>query len=136
MTEISIAYDGELRCRATHGASGATVTTDAAAEHGGHGEYCSPTDLVAVGLGSCVLTIVGMVARRHGVDITGATAVVKKEMATGPVRRIGRLDVTVRVPGVADEALRRRIERAVRTCPVHHSLHPDIAAPIGFEWLP
>ena len=47
MVEIDISYEGELRCTAVHGPSGATFRTDAPGDNMGKGECFSPTDLVA-----------------------------------------------------------------------------------------
>lgn len=132
MVEINIAYEGGLRCRAQHGPSDTELVTDAPVDNHGKGESFSPTDLVATALGTCVATIMGILAERHDIDLTGMQITVEKEMVAEPVRRIGRLPVTVRVPGQVSDADRKRLENGARTCPVHKSIHPDIDAPITF----
>ena len=132
--EIEAKYVGELRCEAVHGPSGALLQTDAPTDNGGKGASFSPTDLVATALGTCVLTILGLVAERHGIDLRGTTVHVTKEMITQPVRRIGSLRTVVRVPSgaVEDPSMRERMELAARKCPVHQSLRQEIDAPIEF----
>ena len=132
MVSISIDYQGQLRCQAKHDPSGTNLITDAPVDNCGKGESFSPTDLVATGLGTCVMTIMGIVAERNDIDISGTTVSVVKEMTSDPVRRIGRLAVQVTVPRELPEADRKRLEHGARTCPVHRSLHPDIDAPIEF----
>ncbi len=134
MVEINIAYQGDLHCRAIHEPSGMILETDAPKDNMGKGESFSPTDLVATALGACMLTIMGIMARRLEVDIDGATVKVVKEMAAQPIRRIGRLTVTIDVPRQVPEDIRQRFENGVLTCPVHKSLHPDIEIPITFNW--
>ena len=135
--EIDTEYVGELRCNATHGPSGATLSTDAPTDNGGKGASFSPTDLVATALGTCVMTILGLVAERHEVDLKGTRVQVTKVMVTTPVRRIGSLRTVVTIPSgaVEDASMRERLEAAARTCPVHQSLHPDTDAPIEFVYL-
>lgn len=132
--EIEVRYSGQLRCEATHGPSGALLTTDAPIDNGGHGAAFSPTDLVATALGTCVLTILGLAAKRHGLDLTGTTVHVSKEMIADPLRRIRSLRTVVRVPegAVEDHELRAQLEQAARHCPVHQSLRQDIEMPIEF----
>jgi putative redox protein len=134
MVEVKIAYLGELRCEATHGPSGVKLITDAPVDNSGKGQSFSPTDLVATALGACMLTIMGIVAQRHQLDLAGTRVKVTKEMATAPVRRIARLPVEIHVPGNFSEEDRRRLEQAAHTCPVHKSLHPDIDSPVVFKW--
>ncbi|GAA4455241.1 OsmC family protein [Novipirellula rosea] len=133
---IQAVYTGNLGVRATHGPSGNQLTTDAPVDNGGQGTSFSPTDLVATALGSCVLTILGLVSQRHEIDLTGTKVSVTKEMVAQPVRRIGRLETIVTVPAglVDDPAMRDRLEAAARKCPVHQSLHTDIDAPITFVY--
>src|SRR5262245_63925363 len=102
--EIDVVYEGQLRCVATHGPSGTKLTTDAPVDNHGKGESFSPTDLVATALGTCVMTLMGIVAQRNNLDIAGTKVHVVKEMIQQPVRRIGALRVTVTVP--ADKAAR------------------------------
>jgi putative redox protein len=134
MVEVQIAYEGQLRCQATHMPSGVTLSTDAPLDNQGRGESFSPTDLVAVALGTCMLTIMGIVARRHEWDLSGTRVRVEKHMVTAPVRRIGRLPVEITVPVKLSAEQQQMLERAALTCPVHHSLHPDIESPVTFRW--
>lgn len=132
--EISAVYQGTFQCEATHGPSGSTLKTEAPVDNGGTGGSFSPTDLVASALGTCVLTIIGLVAARHDQDVSGMKINVTKEMITTPVRRIGSLRTLVTIPAacVPVGADRSRLESAARKCPVHQSLHPEIDAPIEF----
>lgn len=126
--EIDIAYEGRLYCGAIHGPSGARLRTAAPVDNGGTGDQFSPTDLVATALGTCMLTIMGIVAQRTGIDLTGTKVRVIKEMTATPVRRIGRLAVTITLPpGLAlSDKDRASLEDAARLCPVKQSLHPDV----------
>ena len=135
MVSMSVTYEGGLRCRATHGPSGTEITTDAPVDNHGRGESFSPTDLVASALGACMLTIMGIAAERHGWKIEGARADVVKHMVAEPRRRIGKLELVIRVPGELDDKARTILERAALTCPVHASLHPDVELPVRFEWI-
>jgi putative redox protein len=134
MVSVDIAYDGDLRCTATHGPSGNTLLTDAPVDNQGKGESFSPTDLVATALGTCVATIMGIVARNSGIDISGTTVHVEKEMSAEPPRRIARLPVQVCVPRELPDADRKRLENGAHHCPVHKSIHPQIEAPISFTY--
>jgi putative redox protein len=134
MVEITTVYEGKLRCRSTHGPSGTELITDAPKDNMGQGASFSPTDLVATALGTCMLTIMGIVAQREELDLTGTTIRVKKEMATAPVRRIGRLEVEFTVPTATTEVQRQKLINAAETCPVHKSLHPDVEIAVKFNW--
>jgi putative redox protein len=136
--EIDVVYQGQLRSLATHGPSKAQIATDAPVDNHGKGESFSPTDLVATALGTCAMTLMGIIADRNQLDIVGTKVHVVKEMIQEPVRRIGRLPVTITIP--ADKATkltaadRAKLETAARHCPVHKSLHPEIDAPMVFVY--
>lgn len=134
MVVVEGRYMGDLRCEAKHGPSGATITTDAPADNMGRGEAFSPTDLVGTALGTCILTTMAIVAKRRGIDFSTARFRVEKHMATDPVRRIGRLPVTIYMSASLDAESRIVLERAAQTCPVHKSLHPDVEKPIHFVY--
>lgn len=131
MVSMTITYTGEKHCELTHGPSGTVVETDAPKDNMGRGERFSPTDLVGAALGSCILTTMGIVAEREGIqlDLRGTKAQVTKEMVDNP-RRIGRLSVVIHMPPGVPKEHRRRMEAVAHACPVHKSLHPDVEAPI------
>ena len=135
MVKISLAYEGSLRCRATHGPSGQTLQTDAPVDNHGRGESFSPTDLVATALGSCMATLLGIIADRHHLDLRGMEIVVSKEMSTEAPRRIARLATTIGIPLPPDHPQRKVLDNAALTCPVHQSLHPEIEKPLDFQWI-
>ena len=93
MTEIDIWYEGDLSTRCVHSDNKAEVLTDAPKDNQGLGRVFSPTDLFAASLGSCMLTLMGIAAKRLNIDIKGMRANVTKEMASAPARRIGKLKV-------------------------------------------
>ena len=128
-----VEYKGGLRCRAEHTESGVVLISDAPKDNHGLGESFSPSDLLAVSLGSCILSMMGITARSLQVDIAGSTATVDKEMANAP-RRIASIAVTVRVPHELHAEQRQKLEAAAHACPVHNVLDPTIHAPIAFQW--
>ncbi len=136
--EINLLYEGNLRCSAVHGPSHQTLQTDAPVDNGGKGEAFSPTDLVATALGACLLTIIGLVAQRHGWNLAGMKVQVIKEMTAIPVRRIATLKTTITLPPgqsfSADE--RAKLENAAKACPVKQSLHPDLNIVLDFVYPP
>lgn len=134
MVTISVVYPGELRTQATHGPSKSTLVTDAPVDNQGKGASFSPTDLVATALATCMLTTMGIVAKRHGWVLDGASCTVEKHMVADPERRIGRLPVTIRVPHEFGEKERTILERTAVTCPVHKSLHPKVEITVTFQW--
>lgn len=134
MTEIDVHYEGDLRTRCVHRDSGAEFLTDAPKDNQGLGREFSPTDLVAAALGSCSLTLMGIAARKLQIDITGAQAEVIKEMQTAPLRRLGKLTVKITCPQPFDQVIQQKLIAAVETCPVLHSLHPDIQVQFTYHW--
>lgn len=132
MVKMNIIYEGQLHCKLTHEQSGSVIVTDAPKDNNGKGEAFSPTDLVAAALGSCIITVMGIVAARHQLDLTGTTADVTKEMIASPERRIGKISVTLKMSRGIPGDKRAMLENAAHTCPVHKSLHPDIVTPIVF----
>lgn len=138
MVQIEIRYDGDLQCGAIHGPSGTALSTDAPVDNQGKGESFSPTDLVATALGTCMMTVMGIVARNHGWTLDGVALRVQKEMTVERPRRIARLRVDFEVPRATAEALdvaaREKLEHAALTCPVRLSIHESIEVPVAFDW--
>lgn len=131
----SVLYEGNLRTVCTHLKSGTVIETDAPVDNQGKGERFSPSDLVATALGSCMMTIMGIKARDHNINLEGMQVDVEKIMATEP-RRISGINLTFRFPenlSITDKE-KTILERAAHTCPVIYSIHPDIKVNTVFNW--
>ncbi len=118
-------YLGNKKIELTHGPSTTKIYTAAPLDNNGDGSSFSPTDLCAASLGSCIVTIMGIVAERNSIDLSGTFFEVTKEMSQSP-RRIGKLTVTIHLPSKIEADNRKKLEHAAGTCPVSHSLHPDV----------
>lgn len=134
MVKIDIVYEGDLHCSLIHGPSKKEIATDAPVDNHGKGEAFSPTDLMASSLGACMMTVMGIYAKRHEIQLKGTKVTVLKEMINAPVRRIGKLTVTFEFPAGIPQNQRPVLERVALTCPVHQSLHPDIELPTKFQY--
>lgn len=134
MPTIKAKYLGNLRTECTHVASGTTITIDAPVDNHGKGESFSATDLCSASLGVCAMTIVGIYGQEHNVDVVGTEIEITKTMAADP-RRIAKIEVVYNMPDHPyTEKQKTMIERAVRTCPVHLSLHPNVEQVFTFNW--
>ncbi|MCB1037367.1 MAG: OsmC family protein [Acidobacteria bacterium] len=133
MVHIEGTYVGVLKTELLHGPSGARMVTAAPLDNEGDGSSFSPTDLVASALGACMMTILGIIARREGIDLTGASFRVEKHMQSSP-RRIASLPVTLHLPGGLTVDQKTKLERGALTCPVHRSLLPEIDKPVTFVY--
>ena len=136
MPTSKIVYLGDLRTEAIHLASAEKVITDAPVDNNGKGEAFSPTDLAATSLGSCAMTIMGIVARRDEIDFTGSEIEITKIMSAELPRKIARIEVnfTMKTPEALSDEVKAKYVRAAHTCPVSLSLHPDIEQVFNFEW--
>ncbi len=130
-----VTYKGALRTEAVHLKSGNTIITDAPVDNHGNGEAFSPTDLTVTSLGSCILTIMGIAASRKDIDINGATADIKKIMASDP-RRIARIEINITMPAnnYSDKD-KKLLEKAAHHCPVGLSLHDNTEEVVSITWL-
>lgn len=129
-----VTYTGELRTTCEHLRSGDTFITDAPIDNNGLGQAFSPTDTVATGLASCILTIMGMKAGSLEISISNSTAEVTKHMASEP-RRISKIEIDLNLPAEVSEKNRKILMHTANTCPVHFSLHPGIEKIITFNWV-
>ena len=134
MANIKIVYSGDLRTEATHLQSGEVIVTDAPVDNKGKGENFSPTDLFATSLGSCMLTIMGIAANTHGLDIRGSTINIKKIMDKNP-RRVSSLEIIINIKGTLNARDKKILIRAAENCPVSKSINPSINETLTFNFV-
>jgi uncharacterized OsmC-like protein len=131
----TVTYDSNLRTTCLHLQSGFSFETDAPSDNKGQGARFSPTDLIATGLGACLITTMGIKAESMDLKLDGAKVDVTKVMMSDP-RRIGKIVIAVTMPALnLDDHTKEILEKVGRTCPVERSLHPDLELDISFTWL-
>jgi uncharacterized OsmC-like protein len=133
MATSSILYLGNLRTQSKHLQSNSQIVTDAPIDNNGKGEAFSPTDMVANSLATCMFTVMGIKAESMQLEVKNSTAEVTKVMEVNP-RRISEIHIQFKMEGVSDEKSQKILENTANTCPVHHSIHPDIKKEITFFW--
>ncbi|MBI4932164.1 MAG: OsmC family protein [Bacteroidetes bacterium] len=134
MHTSEVLYKGELRTICTHIKSGQQIITDAPADNNGKGEAFSPTDLLATSLGTCMLTVMGIVARRHNINMDQTKVEILKVMAENP-RRVSEICVDMFFPTNNFTTKEKDLlEHAAITCPVAKSLHSDIKQKTRFHY--
>ena len=126
MTKILCRYEGDLHYEAEHSCSGVKLHTYAPLDYDGLGETFSPTDLLATALGTCILTLMGITAKRRGWNLGEVKADVEKIMTVEGPRRIEALEVNFTMPdGLTDDQL-CFLRKVVNTGPVKRNLEPSI----------
>jgi putative redox protein len=130
----TVIYNGELRTICTHLQSGNSFETDAPIDNNGKGERFSPTDLMATSLATCMITVMGIKARKMGFDLDGVKITVLKIMKAEP-RRVGAIELSFYIPEnleTLDEKTKAILKDTAITCPVQMSIHPDIE--VKLDW--
>ncbi|MBI4945264.1 MAG: OsmC family protein [Bacteroidetes bacterium] len=126
MKTSEVIYKGELSTTAVHLKSKQEIITDAPIDNNGKGEAFSPTDLLATSLGCCMLTVMGIVAKRHTINMDGTKVEILKVMADSP-RRVSEIHIDIFFPkNHYSQKEKELLERTALACPVAKSLHPDI----------
>ncbi|HHG84342.1 MAG TPA: OsmC family peroxiredoxin [Bacteroidetes bacterium] len=116
----------------THTKSGNQLVTDAPIDNNGKGEAFSPTDLVAAGLISCMVTVMGIHADRRGLNMGNVRGFVEKTMVNAP-RRIAQLNVRIEFFNHSlSTPERQSLETIAINCPVAASLSPEIVQQTRF----
>ncbi len=134
MPTISAIYTGSLRTQSVHVKSGNTIITDAPTDNNGRGEAFSPTDLVCSALSSCMITIMGILANREGIELTGLTSEVTKIMAENP-RKIKEIQIVFSHPSLnVTDTQKEKLKRAALTCPVALSLSDSVVQTVSFNF--
>jgi putative redox protein len=134
MKTSKIIYLGNLRTEATHLRSGQTIITDAPLDNNGKGAAFSPTDLLATSLGNCMLTIMGIAAEKHSINMEGISIEITKVMASDP-RRVSEIIVEFDMHGQNyTEKEKKILENAAHTCPVAKSLSTELRQTVIFNY--
>ena len=126
MYDFEIKYKGDLSTEIIHTQSDSKISTDAPKDNNGLGRTFSPTDLVASGLGSCMLTIIAIAAKTNNIIINNMSAKVNKNMSNNLPRKISKIIIQINLCGDFNSKSKTIIERSAKHCPVHQSINSDV----------
>ena len=126
-------YSGNLRTESTHIESGENYITDAPTDNQGKGKAFSPTDLIATSLANCMLTIMGIIAKRESLQIEGTRAEVTKIMDKNP-RCISEIKIDFQFPRDYGDEQKKLLEEGALNCPVAKSLSANLIQTINFYY--
>ncbi len=115
-----------MHTEAKHSPSGSVIHTDAPKDHDGEGKDFAPTDLLASSLGTCVITIMGIEAKRRGWDIGKIQIEVYKKMTSEGPRKIKNLILEIFMPSELDSYKYKILQRVAKDCPVKLNLESSV----------
>lgn len=127
-----VVYLGDLRTECTHIQSGTKIITDAPLDNQGKGEAFSPTDLLATSLASCMMTIIGIYCKNHGINFDSCTAEIEKIMGVNP-RKVEKIVVHMDFTGNNwDSSTLEKVIIAGKTCPVAKTIEDSVQIEFNF----
>ena len=95
-TVMSVLYDRNVHTVATHAPLKQSISLEGCSAFGGKGLDLNPIDLLAMGMASCMLIVMGKTAEAENLDIVGAKADVSYDLVN---YRIAGIKATFRLPG-------------------------------------
>ncbi len=111
-----------MHTEAKHSLSGSVIHTDAPIDHDGEGKDFAPTDLLASSLGTCIITIMGIEAKRRGWELGQIKIDVYKTMTSEGPRKIKTLVLEIFMPTELDFEKYKILQRNAEDCPVKLNL--------------
>ncbi len=121
-----------MRTEAKHCFSGSVIHTDAPKDHDGEGKDFAPTDLLASSLGTCVITIMAIEAKRRGWELGNIQIDVYKIMTKDGLRKIKTINLEIYMPSSIDSKKYKILQRIAEDCPVKRNLENSIE--IKLNW--
>ena len=121
-----------MHTEAKHSLSGSVIHTDAPKDHDGEGKDFAPTDLLASSLGSCVITIMAIEAKRRGWKLSNMKIDVYKTMTSEGPRKIEPLVLEIFMPSDLDSKKYKILQNIAEDCPV--KLNLECSIDIKLKW--
>ena len=121
-----------MHTEAKHSLSGSVIHTDAPTDHDGEGKDFAPTDLLASSLGTCVITIMAIEAKRRGWKLGNIKIDVYKTMTSEEPRKIQTLVLEIFMPSDLDSQKYKILQNTAEDCPV--KLNLECSIDIKLKW--
>ena len=128
---MQVVYDRNVHTVASHHPLRTTIPLEGCSAFGGKGLDLNPIDLMAMGLASCLMIVMGKTAEAEGLDIVGAKADVNYDLVN---YRIGQIKVVIHLPRKLSATDQSKLEAASKKCPVFLAIHPDVKVTVSYIW--
>ncbi len=131
-TKINCKSLANLQTQSIHSSSGSVIYTDAPKDHDGNGKDFAPTDLLATALGTCVITIMNIEAKRRAWNIEEINVIIYKRMTSKGPRKIKSIVLEIFMPQDLDYERLKVLQNIALECPVKLNLEESID--IDLNW--
>jgi len=128
---MRVVYDRNVHTVASHHPLKINIPLEGCSAFGGQGLDLNPIDLMAMGLASCLMIVMGKTAEAEGLDIVGANADVGYDLVN---YRIAQIKVAIHLPKQLSTTEQSKLEAASKKCPVFLAIHPDVKVTVDFVW--
>lgn len=108
-------------------ARGHKLICDQPSQNDGTDVGMTPTELLLGSLGACVSLYAASYCRNHGLAYEGIEVEVVSHTADDPPRRMGSIEIRLRMPAQIPDRLKAGLLSTARRCYVHNTLtHPPM----------
>jgi uncharacterized OsmC-like protein len=130
-TAMCVVYDRNVHTVASHIPLKKKISLEGCSAFGGKGVDLNPIDLVAMGLASCLMIVMGKTAEAEKLDIVGAKADVSYDLVN---YKIAAIKVDIHLPKKLGEAEQSKLETVSKKCPVFLAINPDVKVSVNYNW--
>ena len=128
---MQVVYDKNVHTVASHLPLKRTIPLEGCCAFGGKGLDLNPVDLLAMGLASCLMIVMGKTAEAEKLNIVGAKADVSYDLVN---YRIAGIKVVIYLPKKLAAADQSKLETASKKCPVFLAIHHDVKVLVNYIW--
>ena len=128
---MQVVYDKNVHTIAYHRTLQKEISLEGCSAFGGQGKDLNPVDLLALGVGSCLMIVMGKTAESENLDIVGAKANVSYELVN---YQIGSVTIDLHLPKKLAPEDQTKLENASKKCPVYLAIHPSVAVKVNYVW--
>ena len=128
---MQVVYDRNVHTVASHHPLKTVIPLEGCSAFGGKGLDLNPIDLMAMGVASCLLIVMGKTAEAEKLDMVGAKADVSYDLVN---YRIAQIKVVIHLPKKLSATDQSKLETASKKCPVFLAIHPVVKVTVNYIW--
>jgi putative redox protein len=128
---MTVALDRMIHTEAVHHELGKKIGLEGCCAFGGTGTDLNPIDLMAMGLGSCLMIVMAKAAEGKGFDLTGTWADTSYALKD---YKIQTFDIVIHSPFKPSPADQAFLEKESHRCPVYLAVKDGAKVNVSFEW--